>query len=502
MDAAANRYPKATGLGTAAGVTGSENPARPDRSYSKLWWLSLVGFLGLDHFYLRSPKSGLLKLATGGGFLIWWLWDLFQLTSEKSRVLKFGMTAPFDWMTGFGQGTIVDGDSHYEQRTDSAWWMFAAIFSFLGADAFLMKNWAAFLRKLTEGIIFCVLVWSLTTTWAENGMSGLATVDNIFKVLVAILFGLIVVSGWASVVFQTFVDPEGLFSNGIYISKKMDEILNFPRAWVKNIKLVDPKVQEQIMKDIGYASISGDEMKRLFEVRFMTAAQKAAERKGEAAADAEERAKEDANPVRWHWLLSYAIYLFGPLVILFQWAKDFVVWCAKGIYMFFGGAQLEAAKAGAKAGLEMTSALAAGKSLSEAAADAAVAATSGIPGMGEIAKHVAEAQETAAKVSGTVEAAKAAAAQVTGTMTDFAGATEGLKSVVSGHLAGAEQSLKGAMSDHLAEKAAHAFHRQGGGARHDHEEPTGQGMVLGATVFALAGGAAIKLAVDYLLPSQ
>ena len=41
---------------------------------------------------------------------------------------------------------------------------------------------------------------------------------------------------------------------------------------------------------------------------------------------------------------------------------------------------------------------------------------------------------------------------------------------------------------------------QAGGARH--EGPTGQGMVLGASVFALAGGAAIKLAVDYLFPAQ
>jgi hypothetical protein len=234
----------------------------------------------------------------------------------------------------------------------------------------------------------------------------------------------------------------------------------------------------------------------------MTAAQKAAERKGEAAADAEERAKEDANPVRWHWLLSYAVYLFGPLLILFQWAKDFIVWVATAIYMFFGGAQVEAAKAGAKAGLEMTSALAAGKSLSEAASDAAAAAASSIPGLGGVADRIAEVQKAAAKGSEIVDATKMAAAQVTGTMTDLAGAAEGLKGVVSGHLAGAKQSLKGAMSDHLAEKAAHAFHRQGGGARHDHEEPTGQGMVLGATVFALAGGAAIKLAVDYLLPSQ
>jgi hypothetical protein len=40
--------------------------------------------------------------------------------------------------------------------------------------------------------------------------------------------------------------------------------------------------------------------------------------------------------------------------------------------------------------------------------------------------------------------------------------------------------------------------KQEGGARH--EEPSSQGMILGASVFALAGGAAIKLAVDYLLP--
>eukprot|EP00438_Fugacium_kawagutii_P029839 Skav200965 [mRNA] locus=scaffold448:544134:548603:- [translate_table: standard] len=55
-------------------------------------WLScddrhtMIGFLGLDRFYLGEVNAGALsagtlKLATLGGFGVWWLWDIMWIGS-------------------------------------------------------------------------------------------------------------------------------------------------------------------------------------------------------------------------------------------------------------------------------------------------------------------------------------------------------------------------------------------------------------------------------------
>lgn len=51
------------------------------------------GFYGLDHFYLRKPVTGLLKLMTVGGVFVWWIYDAIQMgkgkaTDGEGRVLE------------------------------------------------------------------------------------------------------------------------------------------------------------------------------------------------------------------------------------------------------------------------------------------------------------------------------------------------------------------------------------------------------------------------------
>ena len=440
---AEGRVPISTAFGAASTVVGEGAVPRPDRSYTILKWLSIFGgILGLDHFYLRSPYSGLLKGLTGGGFLIWWLWDAFQLSTEKDRVLLYGMSAPFDMKMGFGQGTIAEGKTHYEQRSDSALWILAALFSFVGADALLFGNWGQLLRKLTEGVVFAVLIWSLTTTWNENGLDGLATFGNVFKLLLSVMFGFIIVIQWANVALPTLTDPVSVFTKGLRVSQKQDNILNFPRAWVDNITLFGTDIKDQVMKDIGYETITGEEMRKKFEVRYVSAADREAEAKQEdAEAKAAKAAKADG--IHWHWVLSYLVYLFGPLLLIPQG----IMWVVKKIWRAtpWGAAQ-EGIQAGLQAGIEMT------KGVSPMAAFEK-AAESQIPGLSMMTEKVAAAKKAAEKVANP-----------------FAAAAK---------LAGAAQV---------------------GGAQVGGGQPSSQGMILGASVFALAGGAAIKLAVDYLLP--
>lgn len=63
----------------------SDAAARSDRSFIATWLFAwLLGFLGVDRFYLGKVGTGILKLLTFGGLGIWWLIDLvFTLTGVQ-----------------------------------------------------------------------------------------------------------------------------------------------------------------------------------------------------------------------------------------------------------------------------------------------------------------------------------------------------------------------------------------------------------------------------------
>ena len=108
---------------------------RPDINISSLWWWSAFGgLLGLDHLYMRSPWTGIAKMFTFGGFGLWWLWDWLQLSFEQKRVASYGLTAPFDLITGIGQGMIYEGPSTaYTSQTSYGFWVIAkVVFGMMG----------------------------------------------------------------------------------------------------------------------------------------------------------------------------------------------------------------------------------------------------------------------------------------------------------------------------------------------------------------------------------
>lgn len=54
----------------------------------------LLGYLGIDRFYLGHPIRGLLKLLTLGGLGIWWLVDIVLRAGEVRRAGRAARTAP------------------------------------------------------------------------------------------------------------------------------------------------------------------------------------------------------------------------------------------------------------------------------------------------------------------------------------------------------------------------------------------------------------------------
>lgn len=57
-----------------------QHASESDKSWSTALLLSiLLGWLGVDRFYLGYPWLGMLKLCTFGGFFWWWLIDIILL---------------------------------------------------------------------------------------------------------------------------------------------------------------------------------------------------------------------------------------------------------------------------------------------------------------------------------------------------------------------------------------------------------------------------------------
>ncbi|WP_205791751.1 TM2 domain-containing protein [Microbacterium sulfonylureivorans] len=71
--------------------------ALSERSFIATWMFAwLLGFLGVDRFYLGKIGTGILKLLTVGGFGIWWLIDLILTLAGVQRDAEGRLLADFE----------------------------------------------------------------------------------------------------------------------------------------------------------------------------------------------------------------------------------------------------------------------------------------------------------------------------------------------------------------------------------------------------------------------
>jgi TM2 domain-containing membrane protein YozV len=155
-----------------------------DRNFYVFAILSILfGFIGFDHFYLRSFGTGtqkaLFNFATLG---LWYWWDLAQILTDGKTVRKEGLTSPFDWIRGIGRGVFsplpdisrsqqqggadAQPSTFPAQKSYLIYAILAIFLGWLGADKFYLGYFGQGLAKLLSCFnIFLFLFGWLWVVW-------------------------------------------------------------------------------------------------------------------------------------------------------------------------------------------------------------------------------------------------------------------------------------------------------------------------------------------------
>lgn len=147
------------------------------------WSLILItvlgGFIGLDHFFLRSPVTAMAKLVVNiFGFGIWYLYDILQIVADKKSVMEHGLSAPFWGGTGIARGMFRDGAPNQPLSKSPVRYLLFAIVSLIqpfGVESYIAgDSSAAFFRIAVFLLLF--FLWPLlpfTLLWTLwNGIQA------------------------------------------------------------------------------------------------------------------------------------------------------------------------------------------------------------------------------------------------------------------------------------------------------------------------------------------
>ena len=136
-------------------------------SYGLLMFLSIAGgFLALDHLYLRSPVSFVVKIILNlATFGLWWLYDVLQVVFNKDSVKLFGYTIPGYGPAGIGAGMLA-GDKPGAKHSAFLIYALSLIFGgMFGMDSFVVGDKGIGLIRilLLISVIFTpiAIIWHL-----------------------------------------------------------------------------------------------------------------------------------------------------------------------------------------------------------------------------------------------------------------------------------------------------------------------------------------------------
>ena len=305
MSIAHGRYPLSENLGAATKWLGEDGIPRPDRRLWLLKTLAVIGGpLGLDHFYLRSPLTGIAKMLTFGGIGLWWIWDVCQVFGEEQRVLNYGMTTPFDYYTGIGQGMITE-ESQYGPGWRYPAWLVGVLFGFAGLDSLAApKSQGQFLRKALEFALLVVSVY-----YAVNLSDWFW---KIAAILAAAYLGPLVLVEYFNLIKLVFGGE--LFTKGYVYNVDDDEEYNSLMRSVINATILSDEKKEEVIKNLQYGGISVSALKKMFGIKHSSEDDDVIPPMEWTAAAA------SAGPA---W--SFILFMLSPFLILANWCWMFAV---------------------------------------------------------------------------------------------------------------------------------------------------------------------------------
>lgn len=438
-------------------------PPFPDRNTTTTLWISVfLGLIGLDHFYLRSPKTGLVKLLTLGGLGVWWLWDILQLAAESTRVANYGLSTPFDLAGKVGQGQLTTGATHIRQRTDYFNWLLSAFMDIVGLTALIEGRPAAFLRRLIDGVL----------------MISFVSAGTLFGYLMAAIFAFFTIVPSFFTLMAVF-SPETLATKGVHIPQNLVKLLNFFESWTG---VIGPNATAVVRQDFGLAAVDPTTAPHTFG--YANEEELVAEQEAAAATTASEGKKKELQS----WPISMLLgNVFGGMVLgivnLFTW--------------------IPTVKMGLLAADSYFAAVRISRGQTPDAPDIGGLLPPGVGALAEKATGLASAVEKAKGLASVVEVATNPAALLEQAVAKQKEALGQVKQSIQQKVASTlvNSDPEPTHNSNVNLDPQNTIRSQGGGARQS-STSTGslstESLVLGTTIIALIAGGAIKMAVDSL----
>ncbi len=161
-----------------------------DRSFWVYVALSIfTGFIGLDHFYLRSNETAIKKLLVNVIFFgFWYFYDIIQILTEGKKIKAEGLSSPLDWIQGIGRGMFAPPKKKEDEekpkfsapKSYMIFTILAVVLGMFGADKFYLGySWQGIVKIISVfSVIFSVfgIFWVL-----YDAFYALFLTDSIMK---------------------------------------------------------------------------------------------------------------------------------------------------------------------------------------------------------------------------------------------------------------------------------------------------------------------------------
>ncbi len=133
--------------------------------YTALAIIPITGLLGMDHMYMRSPGTGLIKAILNVFTLgFWYFYDVVQAITDQESVTEFGVSMPLYGPSGIGAGSFVKEDEAKADNGSPGSFLMFAIATFIlpfGIEYIIAGDFGGFIGKFLMSFIGIGLIYGI-----------------------------------------------------------------------------------------------------------------------------------------------------------------------------------------------------------------------------------------------------------------------------------------------------------------------------------------------------